>query len=601
MSADRPAATANPRRQMIIFGLMVVALLTLPWLGKGALLFALVLGLMLVGVPLFALIAMVTVACFLLFTDGVDEVSDFTNLVERIRTLADSENLLAVPLFMLSGAVMARGQISTRLVEFSKALIGFAPGGLAASGVLACMLFAAISGSSPATVVAIGSMMAPSLIANGYPERFSHGLLTSSGSLGILIPPSIPMILYPLVFPQNVEGLNEPIETAALFASGVGPGALMGMILMGFCIYQGVLVRASRTPFSFARLSEAFTKGFWSLLFPLIVLGGIYTGFMTVVEASAISVVYAVAVELFVHRAITPRQLPKVFSETGVILGSLLVIMVASLAFSEFLMLTGVPERAAQWVADQHWPPWAFLLALNIGLLIVGTMMDILSAMFIFVPLLAPIAVRLGVDPMHFGIIFIVNLEIGYLTPPVGLNLFVASTLYKKPVGHLVRSVLPFIALMLVALALITYVPQVSVGLGEVILGGDDQTTSAPPRPIPMERDSEGLGEPNEDSSGGVQSLQEMMQEALGEDDEGSEPGSGLTPEEQQNPGRVMTMEEMMQAAESGNEGESGESPEGDDEGTDEGSDPGSGLTPEEQQNPGRVMTMEEMMQAAED
>ncbi len=557
-------AAANPageRRRWIAFGILVAAVLTLPWLGKGPLLLAIVLACALFGVPLFALIGIVTMACFLLWAAGMDDLSDLGILVERIRSLADTENLLAVPLFMLSGAIMSRGQISVRLIEFSKSLIGWIPGGLAVSAVLACMLFAAISGSSPATVVAIGAMMGPSLIKSGYPEKFSHGLLTSSGSLGILIPPSIPMIIYPLV------NQSAAIETERMFAAGFGPGFVIGGILGAFCIYEGLRSKSARQSFTLAGLRTATSDGLFSLLFPLLILGGIYSGFFTVVEASAVSVVYAIVVEIWVHRAIKVSEVPKVVQETGVILGSLLVIMVAALSFSEFLEDQRIPHAAVEWIRSLDLSPITFLIILNLLLLMVGMFMDILSAMFVFVPLLAPIAASMGVDPIHFGIIFIVNLEIGYLTPPVGLNLFVASTLFNRPLGHIVRSVGPFIALMAVGLLVITYVPAISIGLGDWIVGGDEQaSTPTEPTPVPTDgplpldeppTDTPADPPPSGDGPGGMLSMEEMMRLA----DEGGDGGVPAAPEapapstEQAPsppplPNRVMTMEEMMEAAE---------------------------------------------------
>jgi C4-dicarboxylate transporter DctM subunit len=584
---EGPPSPAGSKRKWIAFSVLAAAVLLLPWLGKGPLIGAIVVGCALLGMPLFALVGVVTVACFLLWPE-VDTLTDLQNLVERVNGLADTENLLAVPLFMLSGSIMARGEISSRLIDFSKALIGWIPGGLAVSAVVACMLFAAISGSSPATVVAIGAMMGPTLMKNGYSEHFSHGLLTSSGSLGILIPPSIPMILYPLI------NQRAGIETSRLFAAGFGPGLVIGGMLGGYCIYRGIVDKAVRQPFALSTLREAFVDGFWSLLFPLLILGGIYTGFFTVVEASAVSVVYATVVEIWIHRALRPPELPKIIQETGVILGSLLVIMVSALAFSEFLHMKHVPDAAVEWIRSLGLNPdelsdrILFLVILNVLLLLVGTLMDILSAMFLFVPLLAPIAESMGVDPMHFGIIFIVNLEIGYLTPPVGLNLFVASTLFEKSLGHMIKSVAPFIALMLGGLALITYQPAISVGLGNWIVG-DEGAAPLPTTPAPLP-DEPLPDAPEEGGDGGeVQSLEEMMQELEEGADEGAEAGEG----------EVLSMEEMMRLAEEGADEEAEGDADGE-EGADEAPHDTREPTPEELENPDRVMTMEEMMEAAE-
>lgn len=566
------ASPATSKRKLIGFGIVVLLVLSLPITGKAGMLAAFILGAALLGVPLFAIITGVTFLCFILWADypwqnvwvffpAPEERNDmrqFSVLMERIRSLADNPNLLAIPLFIMSGSVMSRGQISARLIDFARALVGWLPGGLAVSAVLACMFFAAISGSSPATVVAIGAMMAPTMIEQGYSERFSHGLVTSAGSLGILIPPSIPMILYPIVF----QGAVINLET--LFASGFGPGFVIGGILMAFSVVNGLRNKATRDPFSLARLKAAVTNGFWALLFPLLILGGIYSGVFIALEAAAVSVVYAIAVEVLIHRAIKLSDVPKVVQETGVFLGSLLVIMVAALAFSEFLEGEQIPRAAVEQIQALHLEPIMFLLIVNLLLLVVGMFMDILSAMFIFVPLLAPIAISMGVDPIHFGIIFIVNLEIGYLTPPVGLNLFVSSTLFNRPLGHIIRAVLPFIGLMMLGLVIITYVPALSVGLGNWIMGNEPIAT---PAPVPSPEDGEGEPAPTPRPREGVQTLEEMMRE--------SEGGSGPS-------GRVQTLEEMMEEAER----DGAEAPA-----------PAPAPAP---RDPGRVQTLEEMMQEVE-
>ena len=490
------------RERKLPFLIMIAIVLFLPFLGKGGILAAAIIAAALVGSPLFVLIGIATLGSLFLWS-GFRDPTQFTIVIEGIRSLADSPTLLAIPFFIMSGAVMSRGQISQRLVDFAQALIGWVPGGMAMSGVIACMLFAAISGSSPATVVAIGTMMGPALIAAGYQERFSHGLLTSAGSLGILIPPSIPMIVYPIVNQTAV------IEVERLFASGFGPGLVMGSILIGYSFYQGITDKVPTEPFKFKKLMAATRDGFWALMFPILILGGIYGGIFNAVEASAVSVAYAVVVEVWLHRALKLKAIPEIFGETGVFLGSFLVIMVMALALGEFLEKEEIPARMVEWIQGKDLEYWQFLVLLNLILLAVGMMMDILSAMFVFVPLLAPIAASMGVDPMHFGIIFIVNLEIGYLTPPVGLNLFVASALYEKGLGHVIRSVAPFVGLMLIGLGIITWYPQVSIGLGNAIMGGDPNAMV----------DEDGDGEDDGGDSGGMPTMEEMMQEAMGDDD----------------------------------------------------------------------------------
>ena len=507
---------SEARERKLPFLIMIAVVLFLPFLGKGGVLAAAIIAAALVGAPLFVLIGIATLGSLFLWSGFRDPIQ-FTIVIEGIRSLADSPTLLAIPFFIMSGAVMSRGQISQRLVDFAQALIGWVPGGMAMSGVIACMLFAAISGSSPATVVAIGTMMGPALIAAGYQERFSHGLLTSAGSLGILIPPSIPMIVYPIVNQTAV------IEVERLFASGFGPGLVMGSILIGYSFYQGITDKVPTEAFKFKKLVAATRDGFWALMFPILILGGIYGGIFNAVEASAVSVAYAVVVEVWLHRALKLKAIPGIFGETGVFLGSFLVIMVMALALGEFLEKEEIPALMVEWIQGKDLEYWQFLVLLNLILLAVGMMMDILSAMFVFVPLLAPIAASMGVDPMHFGIIFIVNLEIGYLTPPVGLNLFVASALYEKGLGHIIRSVAPFVGLMLIGLGLITWYPQLSIGLGNAIMGADPNAM--------VGDDGDGDGDADADS-GGMPTMEEMMREAMAADEDAEEEEEDLEEED---------------------------------------------------------------------
>jgi len=507
---------SEARERKLPFLILIAVVLFLPFLGKGGVLAAAIIAAALVGAPLFVLIGIATLGSLFLWSGFRDPIQ-FTIVIEGIRSLADSPTLLAIPFFIMSGAVMSRGQISQRLVDFAQALIGWVPGGMAMSGVIACMLFAAISGSSPATVVAIGTMMGPALIAAGYQERFSHGLLTSAGSLGILIPPSIPMIVYPIVNQTAV------IEVERLFASGFGPGLVMGSILIGYSFYQGITDKVPTEAFKFKKLVAATRDGFWALMFPILILGGIYGGIFNAVEASAVSVAYAVVVEVWLHRALKLKAIPGIFGETGVFLGSFLVIMVMALALGEFLEKEEIPALMVEWIQGKDLEYWQFLVLLNLILLAVGMMMDILSAMFVFVPLLAPIAASMGVDPMHFGIIFIVNLEIGYLTPPVGLNLFVASALYEKGLGHIIRSVAPFVGLMLIGLGLITWYPQLSIGLGNAIMGADPNAM--------VGDDGDGDGDADADS-GGMPTMEEMMREAMAADEDAEEEEEDLEEED---------------------------------------------------------------------
>lgn len=494
--------------------------------GAGGLLAAVIVGAALLALPLFVVLGLTVVACMMLWLPA--ENLDFHPLIEQIRGLTDSDVILAIPLFILSGAVMARGAIGQRLIQFANALLGWLPGGLAMGSVFACMIFAAISGSSPATVVAIGGIAAPAMIRAGYRESFAHGLVTSAGSLGILIPPSIPMLVYAIV------NQTSPIRVEDLFASGYGPGLVIGGLLMAYSFARGVVDRTPRTPFSWTELRRATLDGFWSLLFPLFILVGTNSGIFTAVEAAAASVVYAVVVEVFLHRALSLETIPAVFQEVGVMLGSFLVILIIAKGFGEFLVQADVPAQAGDFIRARHYTTAEFLLAMNLMLLVVGMLMDIMSAIFVFVPLIAPMAAALGIDPLHLGIIFIVNLEIGYLTPPVGLNLFVATTLFGKSLGYIVRAVVPFILAMTVGLVVITYYPPISGDLGRAITGSapwtppptatsheeldDVEVEDAPARPATAPACANGV-EGDRDCDG-VLSMEEMME--LGDAQEGA-------------------------------------------------------------------------------
>jgi C4-dicarboxylate transporter DctM subunit len=534
---------AVKKRPPIAFIIVAALIVLAPLLGKGGILVSVILFGMLLAEPLFVVLGLVTITCFLLWGD-IAALDDFkTIFVERMRGTADNKALLAIPLFIMSGAVMSHGQISLRLIDFAKALVGWMPGGLGIAAVVACMIFAAISGSSPATVVAIGGIMGPALIAAGYRPNFSLGLVTASGSLGILIPPSIPMIVYAIV---NQSG----IEVKRLFAAGFGPGLVIGGLLASYAVFRGIRDKAPRAAFSLKTLGAATRDGIWALMFPGLILGGIYGGLFGEVESAAISVVYAVIIEVFVYRSIRLAQIPKILGETGILLGSFLVILVIAMSFGDFLVLQGIPNLATEWLESMQLEPWQFLLLLNLLLLIVGCLMDIMSAIFIFVPLLAPMAAAMGLDPIHFGIIFIVNLEIGYLTPPVGLNLFVSSTLFKRPLTFIIKSVVPFILMMVIGLAVISYVPAISIGFANVLMGGGDAAPMPAPMPESPIDDEEPETETPTSPPGGtkVQTMEEMMREMEGglEDDTEAEP---TPPEGATKTKKVQTMEEMMREA----------------------------------------------------
>lgn len=424
------------------------------------------------GSPLFVIIGVVATMCFLLFGDGYtdlapcgtldtesDELCKFDDVPPKIAALTTQPVLLAIPFFVVSGAIMSAGDIANRLVALARALVGWLPGGLAIASVGGCVFFAAISGSSPVTVIAIGAIMYPALVRGGYRDRFSLGLVTSAGSLGIVIPPSIPMLVFAIV-----AGGAVTIDVGELFMSGIIPGLFIGLLLSLYAMYIAIKDGIPRTKFSWREVWTSFRDGLWAILLPVQILGGIYSGLFTPTEAAAVSVIYALVIELFVHRQLGAHQLPKILSESAVMMGSLLVIMTMAFVFNHFLVIEQIPDRAVAFIQSFDLTIVQFLLAVNILLLIAGALMDSISAIMIIAPLITPIAIRFGIDPIHLGIIFIVNLEIGYLTPPIGLNLFVASSVFGKPLGECIKSVVPYILIMIVGLGVVTYVPTLALG-----------------------------------------------------------------------------------------------------------------------------------------
>lgn len=447
---------------------------------SGLLLLIAALALMIaLGSPLFVIIGVLATLCFLLYGEGYDDwgacstldpetVCGFDTFPAKMAGLTTKNVLLAIPFFVVSGAIMSAGDIANRLVAIARALVGWMPGGLAVATVGGCIFFAAISGSSPVTVIAIGSVMYPALRKAGYAERFSLGLVTTAGSLGIVIPPSIPMIVFAIVASGSVT-----MDVGELFLAGVLPGFLIGGMLAAYSVVHAVRSgNRLREPFSLRGVWVAVRDGLWAILLPVQILGGIYTGLFTPTEAAAVSVIYALVVELFIHRQLNVGQLPKLLAESAVMMGSLIIIMALAFGLNDFLVEEKIPDQAVALILSMKLDTVQFLLVVNLLLLVVGALMDSISAIMIIAPLLTPIGLELGVDPIHLGIIFIVNLEIGYLTPPIGLNLFVSSSVFGRPIGDIIKAVVPFIAVMLVGLMIVTYVPSIALGPVNVLLRG---------------------------------------------------------------------------------------------------------------------------------
>ncbi len=378
-------------------------------------------------------------------------------MVQQLFNGMDNFILLAIPFFILAGNIMAEGSISKHLVAAMQLITCRIPGGMAVAAILACIFFAAISGSSPATVIAIGSIMIPALIKNGYSEDFSTGLLTSAGSLGILIPPSIPMVLYALVMNVSV---------GELFLAGFLPGAMIGGLLI---FYSMVMAKKRRwdcaVSYTRSEALQVIKSASWGIAMPVIVLGGIYSGIFTPTEAAAISVVYALLVEFFIYKDMSLEKFHRVLKDSVVLSSSLLFIIASAMTFIWLLTREKLPVFAAEFILEHIQNKYLFLLVINILLLLVGCVMDIVSAIIVISPILAVALQQMNIDLIHYGIIMIVNIEFGFLTFPFGLNLFVAMGITGKSLTQVGRAVLPFLLLLLLGLLLITYVPAISTFL----------------------------------------------------------------------------------------------------------------------------------------
>jgi C4-dicarboxylate transporter DctM subunit len=439
------------------------------WLGM----LALALGMLVLRQSLVLVLAMLTVYIHVLVADGKVEY-----LIQDFWFAADREVLLSIPLFMLAGNVMSRGSIARRLVNFMHAFTSPIPGGLAVAAVLSCAAFAAINGSSIVTMLAIGSIMYPALTASGYSERFAVGALASAGTLGIIIPPSIPLILY---------GIMTDVNIAHLFVAGVGPGLLLMLMFAGYSFW--VNRKMPREPFSTSGAWRATLGGILAIMLPVIMMGGIYTGRFSPTEAGAVALAYALVIEFFVHaradalpapagsspvgrlqhhlatREMNMRLLGTVILETSRLLAILLPLLCIASSLNTILDHSGAPKQMVQHLIGNIDSPWVIMVGINLLLLVAGCVMDVGSAILIFAPLLKPLAESIGVDGVHFGIIMIANLEIGYLTPPVGLNLIVAMAAFKVSFGTVIRSVKPFVAIMAVWLVLVIVFPSISLFL----------------------------------------------------------------------------------------------------------------------------------------
>lgn len=411
------------------------------------LLFALSIALLALRVNLIVVLLILGSLIHVIWGDG-----ELLYLVEDMWIALDKEILLSIPLFLLCGSVMGRGAIAERLIEIMTALTAPLPGGLGIASVMTCAAFAAISGSSAVTLLAVGSVAYPVLLAQGYSKPFSLGALASGGTLGVIIPPSIPMILF---------GITTETSIVDLFTAGILPGLLLAVLLAAYSLFANRHLPRQR--FSPARLMSALRAGLWALLMPVILLGGIYSGYFSPTEAAAVGLVYAILVESVVYRELTLSDLRDVAIETSITLGTIFPILAIALSMNLLLISHQVPAQLADWIGSAITSKITFLLAMNVLLLIVGCVMDMMSAIVILAPLLVSLGRVYGIDPVHLGIIMIINLEIGLLTPPVGINLIVATSAFREKFGLITRGVMPFIGLMLVGLLAVTFFPVLSL------------------------------------------------------------------------------------------------------------------------------------------
>ncbi len=463
------------------------------------------LALALLGVPLLAIFA---AAAMLLFAQLED--TSITGAAADIfsEKFAESPLLVTIPLFTFAGYLMAESGTPQRLVRVSRAFFGWLPGGLAIVCLLASAFFTTFTGGSGITIVAIGGLLYPALLQDRYDERFSLGLVTSSGSLGLLFPPSLPIVLFAVV---------AGIDVVRLFAAGILPGFVSVLAIAAYAFVVGVRSPELTTQrFEAKEAFAAFRETIWELLLPVALIALLVTGKLRIHEAAAFTALYVLVIEVFVYRDVSFRKdLPRIVSESMTLVGAILAILATAIGFTGFLIQDQLPMKILELMSESIDSPIEFLLVLNVFLLLVGMLMDVFSAIVVVVPLILPIARSFGIDDYHLGIVFLLNLEIGYMTPPVGLNLFIASFRFDKPVTTLYRAVLPYIGLLVVALLVVTYIPSLSTSFVDLIAGEEDAAPLAEPPPA-------GTDAPVEEApGGGLDDLEDLL-------DEGGELGGGV-------------------------------------------------------------------------
>jgi tripartite ATP-independent transporter DctM subunit len=433
--------------EIILYGLLLVALAFL-------------------GSPLFSIIGAIALLAF--YTAGIDTSA----IIVELYRLASAPTLIAIPLFTFAGYILAESKTPNRLVALSQAFFGWIPGGLAVVALVSCAIFTAFTGASGVTIIALGGLLYPILIQEKYSEKFSLGLLTTSGSLGLLFPPSLPLILYSMVASNSrtVGGSVPDVSIDKLFVAGIIPGILLLVVLSVYAVRQGIRGHVPKIPFDWNNAWKAIKDAAWEIPLPFVIIGGIYGGWFTATEAAAVTAFYVILAEVFIYRDLKLfSDVPRIMQESMVLVGAIMVILGCAMGLTNYLVDEEVPMKLFALIQQFISSKALFLILLNIFLLIVGMMMDIFSAIIVVVPLIIPIATAYEINPVHLGIIFLTNLEIGYLTPPVGLNLFISSFRFEKPVSTVVKATLPYIGILLLALMIITYMPQLSLWLVEIL------------------------------------------------------------------------------------------------------------------------------------
>lgn len=408
------------------------------------------------GAPLFVVISAGALLSF-----HVAEVDLSAVIIEMYR-VTSAPTLMAIPLYTFAGFLLAESNSPARIVKLAKSFFGWIPGGLGIAALFAAAMFTAFTGASGVTIIALGGLLFPILIKEKYPERFSLGLLTTSGSLGLLFPPSLPIILYGLVSQANID---------QLFLAGLLPCLLLIILLSFYNVRKGTMFRVPKTRFSFKEVKESVKFAVWEIPIPFIILGGIYGGIFTATEAAGVTVFYVFIIEVFAYRDLSiSKDIPRIMNSSMTLVGGILIILGTAMGFTSYMIDEQVPMKILSFIKLYITNKILFLVLLNIFLLIVGCMMDIFSAIIVVVPLITPIAKEFGVDPVHLGIIFLTNLEIGYSTPPVGINLFISSSRFNKPILEVYSASAPFLWILIIGLIIITYFPQLSLFLVDKIL-----------------------------------------------------------------------------------------------------------------------------------